>query len=313
MCQRHTFAIFYSQLLHAEKKLVNNEEMMIISSSHRSSSSKQQQQQQQQEEENIFKRISKVLRSKRGDRLIFFTNASPVYNASNKSLIDEYPIVYKTFEVVEMGRNACLLRPVVNQDPDLLSEAEDNDNDYNSPFHVTFCPGVLSKREAWEEQLYACAQVGIHHIQPIISQGSGVDHSIVKNYTNEERITKIVLAALEQSKQFSRFPVLSEPKTIPQFLEQQKALRLKYAKKIFLDVRGQKNLVHLLNEMDDYQADTNEKHRVIVMVGPEQDWSHEEKIALINNNFESISISKRVIFRSQDCTQIVLGALSPFL
>jgi 16S rRNA (uracil1498-N3)-methyltransferase len=277
---KHTFALFHPQLQSAKTKYIYNENMMILSSSHNT------------DEDAIVKRLQKVLRSKRGDEVIFFTNASSLNANSNVEL----PIVSKRYEIVEFTRNACMMRNVDASYENTMYKQQ-------SKLHVTMCLGMLSKREPWEEQLYACAQAGIHHIQPIRSSSTHqADSSIHKNYTNEDRIQKVIIAAIEQSKQLIRFPIINSPKTIQQ-LAQNNALQ-SYQYKYYFSANGSTRFIDMLNELNEGSGS------VLIMIGPEQDWQPDEIEMLEKNGFQAVTMGNSSIFRSQDCLQVVAGTIA---
>jgi len=398
---KHTFAIFHPHLNQCKVKRVNNENMILLSPNHSF------------EEEQIYKRISKVLRGKEGDELILFTNSSssPIStsvssndqqqqqqhyrkqkkkrdaseNDHSAALNLELPIVHQLYQIVQVNRSACLMRPLHPTLPFAPSSSSSSGHHYHqelssaspSPYPITMCTGMLSKRESWEEQLYACAQVGIHHIQPILppiyssspsSSGASsvaspvattaIDQQVIRYYTNQERITKVVVSACEQAKQLQRFPIISPPKTLLQVMNEMRQQQKQhygplYHKKLYLDVNGQYNVLDVLNELrnnnnqkkkknnsavwnDDDSDDSEnsdsddsdseeddddeelqplvqEQKRIMIMLGPEADWTQQEKSEMLNNNFESVTISNKVVFRSQDCTQIIAGALATIL
>lgn len=167
-----------------------------------------------------------------------------------------------------------------------------------SKLHTSLKPELivlapLLKKAAFEEVMYACVEMGATEIYPLITQKVQQRWDTKKD---NERLTNIMIAAAEQSKQFV-FPILHD-------LQQLTANLISSIKKnspgIFFDVDG-KPAFEVFSEL----KKTNPE-RILLLWGPEGDLSKEEKemVAAAGMNFCALTPT---ILRAQQAAMLGLG------
>lgn len=132
--------------------------------------------------------------------------------------------------------------------------------------HIAIAPTKNIVRLEWF--LEKATEIGIHRITPLLCQHS--ERKVIK----KERLTKIVQAALKQSKQF-HLPILDDLTPYRTFVEKQK-----------------KGYIAHCNPSDKFNlADLEPTEQSnCILIGPEGDFSMEEVTFAENNNFKSISL-----------------------
>jgi 16S rRNA (uracil1498-N3)-methyltransferase len=136
--------------------------------------------------------------------------------------------------------------------------------------HIAIAPTKNMNRLEWF--LEKATEIGIDEISPVICQRSE------RRKCRIDRLQKIVLSATKQSLK-AYLPDLHEPIPFKQFIQQQRAdTLLKYI------AQGAENMPL----KDNYQAGNN----VLVIIGPEGDFTKEELDLAFQNGFQGINLGK---------------------
>lgn len=165
---------------------------------------------------------------------------------------------------------------------------------------LTLACGLL-KKEAFEMVCYYAAQLGVQEIVPLLSAKVQRKWGGVKEL---DRLNKIMIAACEQAKQFS-IPTLRAPIKLSNWLNEVEKTDL-FATSIFLDVHGAPFAEFL---------DSVKKKNIPsmgVLIGPEGDFSEDERKSIIVHEFSALSLTKSVL-RSQEAALASLSILRTFL
>ena len=150
-----------------------------------------------------------------------------------------------------------------------LSKIKENTNTFN--VELAIC---LVKKNAMEIILQKATELGIRKIIPIISERTEVKE------INFERANKIVIEATEQSNQL-------EPPEISEILKLKDFLNINRNKIFFADI----NSDYILEKKDFKEGETT-----TVLVGPEGDFSPEERELILNgSNTVAFSLSKNIL------------------
>lgn len=160
---------------------------------------------------------------------------------------------------------------------------------------ITMVVSVL-KREAFEEAIYYCVEMGANIIQPVITDKS--NNWLTLRHFSEigERLKRIIISAAEQSKNF-KFPELEEPKKLGDYLDEIQN-STNNAKKIFFDAQGQ-NLSEIMGK-------TNQVEELFLLIGPEGDLTPQEKENLKKAQFQFCSLTPTIL-RAQTAVGLALG------
>lgn len=141
----------------------------------------------------------------------------------------------------------------------------------NRPFHlhIAIAPTKLNDRYEWF--LEKAVEIGIDEITPIICKNS--ERKVIK----VDRMKKIIQSAVKQSLQFY-VPKFNEPILIDEFLNQQKA--------------SQKYIAHCEDENNKQflQHIAKPENDILVLVGPEGDFTPKEIQKSINLNFIPVTL-----------------------
>lgn len=150
----------------------------------------------------------------------------------------------------------------------------------------------LLKREAFNEALYACVELGANFIQLVMTQ------KVQRSWTDHEfnHAHKIMIAAAEQSKNFA-FPLLHTPVQLAEIVENNA-----FEQKIFFDPQG-KPLLDVLNQLHETKP-----HLLGLMIGPEGDLSPDEKELLQHKGFIFCALTPTVL-RAQQALVLGLGSI----
>jgi 16S rRNA (uracil1498-N3)-methyltransferase len=153
------------------------------------------------------------------------------------------------------------------------------------------CYVPLLKKEALEQALYACVELGASHVQLVKT------HKVHRVYSSKEldHARACMIAAAEQSKHFS-FPVLGDSILFEDAVASMKMPTL------FCDPTG-KPLLEVLTALHN-----NKPEHVGIMIGPEGDLTAEEKASLEQNNVVFCRLTPTIL-RAQDALTVGLGAL----
>lgn len=163
---------------------------------------------------------------------------------------------------------------------------------------ITWLLPIL-KREAFEEAVYACTELGAQEIQLIITDKAQRAWGGEKEMA---RLEKITIAAAEQSKHFS-FPIIKPAISLPQALEN-------YAytnnTKIFFDASGT-TCREVINKLSNTKPLS-----IIALNGPEGDLTMHEKELLRQQQFIFCALTPTIL-RSQQAVTVGLAILRSFL
>lgn len=176
-------------------------------------------------------RISDILRLKLGDSIIFFDKSHHALcllkQASKKELV---------FQVNDFKTNLIL-----------------------TPSITAYMP--LLKRDDLEQGVYDLTAIGVTTIQLVMTT------KVQRTWQQKElaRLQKIIVAAAEQSKNFS-FPTIKEPISFDDISESDDTVY-----RVFADPKG-KPLLEVMNDIS-----TMRTKKIHVLVGPEGDLTEDEK------------------------------------
>lgn len=168
--------------------------------------------------------------------------------------------LYKA-EIVEALPRSCSVRIIETQ-------AEYGKRDYY--LHIAIAPTKNIARIEWF--LEKATEMGIDEITPIICDHS--EREIVKN----ERLEKIIVSAMKQSLK-AYLPKLNEAIPIKQLIQNSKE---------------EKKLICYCQDDDrkKIQDIYKPKESVLIIIGPEGDFSEKEVQEALNNNFQKITLGK---------------------
>ena len=160
----------------------------------------------------------------------------------------------------------------------------------------------LLKREALEEVIYGCRELGVTQVY-LVSTVKSSRHTLRQEEC--ERLERISIAAAEQSKNFSPCRIMykniaGQLPTLKQFLQEQAhnptfANSLKY----FADVTGQpwSNLV---------ENHLQQKEHFVICVGPEGDFTNDEKQKIRESGFIFCQLGSTIL-RAQQAAIVLIG------
>lgn len=162
---------------------------------------------------------------------------------------------------------------------------------------ITFLLPLL-KREAFEQAIYSLVELGVNKIQLVITEKSQRKWGGAQEL---DRLKRIMIAAAEQSKNFS-LPGLYEPKEISIALtDNNKDLR-----KIFFDSKG----LPAYTFFKDLKQEDCQK--LMILVGPEGDLTNSEKNLLHQNNILFCRLTPTIL-RAQQAVVVGMGLLRTLL
>ncbi len=137
--------------------------------------------------------------------------------------------------------------------------------------HIAVAPTKSIDRIEWF--LEKAAEIGVNEITPIICKNS--ERKIVKN----ERLDKILISAIKQSKDYWK-PLLNEQLDFEKFIKQ--------------DFTGQKYIAHCISNEESHLFDALKKdENVMILIGPEGDFTQNEVDLALNNGFIPISLGEK--------------------
>lgn len=189
------------------------------------------------------KHIVKVLRKKEGDQLQITNGKGWLF----------------TTELITASQNSCTAS--------VLNAQEEPPAPYY--LHMAVAPTKMNDRYEWF--LEKATEIGVQEITPVIC-----DHS-ERKVVKLNRFERVLQSALKQSLH-TRFPVLNEPLTFSEFLQQEH--------------EGQKFIAHC---EDDSQKNLlskrlKSKSRVTILIGPEGDFSSDEIEMAVESGWEPVSL-----------------------
>jgi 16S rRNA (uracil1498-N3)-methyltransferase len=153
----------------------------------------------------------------------------------------------------------------------------------------------LLKREALQDAIYSCVEMGATAIDLILTEKT---HKKWGGEREEDRLRAIMIAAAEQSKQFS-LPTLTPPQKIDDYV---KKLIKSNDVKIVFDPRGQP-----LKAIIDQFAASSPK-AITLALGPEGDFTAGEKNLLMAAGFLPCALTPTVL-RAQQALILGLGVI----
>lgn len=160
----------------------------------------------------------------------------------------------------------------------------------------TFVPEItcyvpVLKRDALEQALYACVELGATHIALVKTQ------KVHRVYSDKEldHARACMIAAAEQSKNFA-FPELDS------LISLEKVVNTACKPLIFCDPTG-KPLLEVLNTLQQEKP-----AHIGIMIGPEGDLTGEEKEMLVKQGAIFCALTPTVL-RAQDALTIALGSI----
>ena len=157
----------------------------------------------------------------------------------------------------------------------------------SSSIELAIC---LVKKSPMEIILQKATELGVAKITPIISERTEVKE------LNLERANKIVIEATEQSNQLSP-PEISKITKLKDFINSLN----KTSKLFFADVNSKERLK---------KEDIKDDHSKTILIGPEGDFTpNERKMILENNNTISFSLSKNIL-RTETATISAISLLN---
>ena len=216
------------------------------------------------DDKQILTRIASVLRLREGDIVVLFD---------------------------EQKHARVVVESITKKDAVFLIQ-EYHDNRNLKPTIDIILP--LLKKDALEDALYTCVELGAQNIYLV----STAKTQHVWSEKEPERLTRIMIAAAEQSKNFA-LPVLRAPKSFKEIVD---AHISSESITVYFDPYGQP-LLEVMNALKQSSA-----QHIVCMVGPEGDLTHSEKAMLKEKNVILCRLTPTVI-RSKDALMIGLGAV----
>lgn len=211
-------------------------------------------------DKDFYHRITKIIRLKPGELIILFDR-----------------LVHIRCTLHEVKKNSLSFQ-LITQEPNRL-------------FKPAICFGLpVLKKHDTEQAVYHCIATGVTEIQLLKTAKIQRQWSGDAEY---ERLTRIMIAAAEQSKQFA-FPELQKPIPLEAFIEMIEP----GSKKIFFDPSGT-SFMTLLKTMETVSP------TIVLLIGPEGDLNIEEKKQLQRAGFEFCALTPTIL-RASDA--VLLGA-----
>lgn len=138
----------------------------------------------------------------------------------------------------------------------------------NFHLHLAVAPTKMNERYEWF--LEKATEIGVQEITPIICEHS--ERKVIKT----ERFEKLLISAMKQSNQYY-LPILNEPITLKDFLKQ--------------SFEGQKFIAHCEEEEKQLLKEKLKKDTdVLLLIGPEGDFSSKEITLASQNSFIPVSL-----------------------
>lgn len=143
-------------------------------------------------------------------------------------------------------------------------------NPWNFKLHIAFAPTKNIDRVEWF--LEKATEIGIDELTPILC-----DHS-ERRQIKYERLEKILVSAMKQS-QKSVLPRLNELTPFSKFVKQ--------------DFKSKKFIAHCYDGAKSHPKDIYKRNEdVLILIGPEGDFSEQEVAEAIKNDFDAISLGE---------------------
>ena len=202
------------------------------------------------EDEGIVHRLKNVLRLEPGESIVVF----------NRDLRATFEIREFLKKSIQGTLSACM------------------PHEQKNSRNVTVFLPVL-KKEHLQEALYGLCEIGVHVIQLVHAHKAHVKTWSAKDH---EKAEKIIIAAAEQSKNFT-YPVLLAPISLEVAVTQSSNKHIK----IMLDAQGDSAFSLRENILID--------EKVALFVGPEGDFSEKEKELLLKSGVVSCKLTQTIL------------------
>ncbi|KIE58840.1 hypothetical protein A946_05380 [Methylacidiphilum kamchatkense Kam1] len=157
----------------------------------------------------------------------------------------------------------------------------------------------ILKNKAMQFLLQKVTEVGVDQIIPIVSERTQFSKE-EKKQAKERKWKEILLAAVKQSHQ-KKFPELSEMATFTDILKREFPFSLKLM--AYLGPEA-KPLKEILNSHAQKKLSS-----VIILVGPEGDFTEKEKAAALSHGFVPINLGNQIL-RSETAALFLLSILN---
>ncbi len=162
--------------------------------------------------------------------------------------------------------------------------------------HALYTPAIhamigLTKREAFEEIVYTCSQLGITSLTPLLT------NRVHRNWITDKdmvRLHKIMIAACEQAKQFM-------PAELRPPLQLSNVLIPRMQNAFVCTPNGQP----LLQNMQFIVEARPEE--LTIFIGPEGGFDDHEELLLTDAGVQQVALGKSIL-RTQDAAQVLLGS-----
>lgn len=182
--------------------------------------------------------------------------------------------------------------------------------------HQTLLPKItwllpVLKKAALEEACHNLSVLGAQKIQLIVTDKT---HRPIPELSSlAERLTRIMVAAAEQAKQYT-LPIILNPIPLKTALAQGSSLCSEASPRmaafpstrLFFDPEG-RTCSDVIGELK-----TKNVQEIICLIGPEGDLSPEEKIELQKYNFVSCALTPTIL-RAEDALTLATGIIRSFL
>lgn len=201
-----------------------------------------------------------VLRSVAGDHIIITDGQGTIYEA----------------EITEPHRKHCAFRILRQEHPAPLHDGH---------VHIAIAPTKHMDRLEW--MIEKCTEMGVDEITPVLCRFSE------RKTVNEERLQKILIAAAKQSLK-ATFPKLN-PLTPVQDLIRGAVEQDKLIAHCMSDETENADIQHNYATSEDKYALQNciqRGHSVVILIGPEGDFSPDELRLALDNGWQGVSLGK---------------------
>jgi 16S rRNA (uracil1498-N3)-methyltransferase len=202
-------------------------------------------------EEKIAHRIMTVLRLSPNEECIFF---------------DQYIHIQ------------CIIKEFIGKKQVLCTIQQKKINTILSPSLTFLLP--LLKRDDFENAIYSLTELGATTIQLVVTQKT---HDSSFNQKDMDRAQRIIIAAAEQSKNFS-YPTIKTPISLLKIID-----KLTTPIKIFFDPQGKS-----FASITQYLL-IESPNDIVLLVGPEGDLSNEEKEMITLKNFIACALTPTIL------------------
>lgn len=241
---------------------------------------------------------------------IFYSDLSKVVSADSREYIDfvDKDLARRLVQVLRMhsGELITLFDHAINLDLELAAQMFTTKNRVCGKVlrlaenkqilpKITLMPCIL-KRDAFQDVIYAAAQMGVTKIVPIISAKVQNKDLSQKDFT---RFTSIMISACEQSKNFV-IPQLCSPIQINDISSSLKDDGNKIL--VYFDPAGN-CFLDLLNSVQQTKS-----AEIVMLFGPEGGLTAAEESVVINAGFKSYALTPTIL-RAKEAVVVGLGGI----